>query len=218
MARIRYLKPEFFFDDDLAELNFACRLVFQGLWCYADREGRLEDKPKVLKAQIMPYDTVNFNKILDQLSQKFITRYTINDRKYIQINNFGKHQKPHHTEKESTIPESNGVLTVKEPSSNTLKDKEKDKDKDKDKEKYGDFVLLAKIEYERLVKRFGEDGTKDRIDNLNEGIGSKGYKYDSHYHTILSWERKNNGTGSGKPKIAPWDELGISEEEYIERS
>jgi len=61
----------------------------------------------------------------------------------------------------------------------------------KDKEKYGEFVFLTKDQYERLIDRFGEEGTKDRIENLNEGIGSKGYKYDSHYHTILSWERKN---------------------------
>ncbi len=114
MARIRYLKPEFFFDDELAGLPFVCRLFFQGLWCHADREGRLENKPKILKAKIFPYDPVKVDQLLDQLDGKFISLYEVDGRKYIQINNFGKHQKPHHTEKKSTIPEFNGYLTVKE--------------------------------------------------------------------------------------------------------
>jgi len=57
------------------------------------------------------------------------------------------------------------------------------------KKKYGDFVLLDDDEYQKLVNRFGEDGTNSRIEALNEGIGSRGYRYKSHYHTILTWER-----------------------------
>jgi len=57
--------------------------------------------------------------------------------------------------------------------------------------KYLDCVYLSDVEYAKLLAQFGEDGVKERIDNLNMGIMSKGYKYKSHYHTILSWERKN---------------------------
>jgi len=128
MARMRYLKPDFFFDDDLAELKYECRLFFCGLWCYADKAGRLEDKPKVLKAQIMPFDRVDPEKILNELDLKFITRYTVNGRKYIQINNFLKHQKPHHTEKESILPECNGNITVKEPLKTGGKEEEEEEE------------------------------------------------------------------------------------------
>ena len=63
MPRIRYLKPEFFTDDDLAEHSFETRLAYAGLWCHADKAGRLEDKPKFLKAVIFPYDDkVNMEK------------------------------------------------------------------------------------------------------------------------------------------------------------
>lgn len=58
------------------------------------------------------------------------------------------------------------------------------------KAKHGDFVLLTPEEYDKLVAKFGKDGTQTRITELNEGIGSKGYKYESHYYTILSWDRK----------------------------
>ena len=111
MSRIRYLKPDFFIDEDIAELPYEVRLFFQGLWCSADKAGRLEDRPKKLKVQILPYDNVDVEKMLNLLvkpkngnRRPFIIRYEIENEKYIQIVNWNKHQKPHHTEKDSIIP------------------------------------------------------------------------------------------------------------------
>ena len=116
MSRIRSIKPDFFLDEDLSELSFQDRIAFIGLWCQADREGRLEDRPKYLKALIFPYDNSKMNECLDRLSngdKPFINRYNVDNRGYIQINNFLKHQRPHHTEKESTFPPlEDGELTV----------------------------------------------------------------------------------------------------------
>lgn len=67
------------------------------------------------------------------------------------------------------------------------------------KNTYGDFVLLTDDEYEKLIKRFGEQGAQDRIETLNNGIGSKGYKYKSHYHAILTWEKNNKKPEVQKP-------------------
>jgi hypothetical protein len=123
MPRIRGLKPDFFKDEDLATLPFEARLLFAGMWCYADKEGRLEDRPKYLKAEIFPYDKVDVEKLLDLLAtpnlpdrkeKVFIRRYTVNGRQYIDIPEFLKHQNPHHTEKDSVLPEYNGSLTVNE--------------------------------------------------------------------------------------------------------
>jgi len=116
VARIRTIKPDFFFDEKLAEVDHKTRLAFIGLWCYADREGRLEDQPKVLKAKVFPYENIDFDKILESLSGLgTIVRYTVKDKKYLLINNFTKHQRPHHTERESLLPDFNGELTVKQP-------------------------------------------------------------------------------------------------------
>lgn len=111
MARTRYLKPDFFKDEDLALLPLEARLFFAGLWNFADKAGRLEDRPKRLKVEIFPYDDINIEKCLALLSQPkngsgkpFIQRYTVNSEKYIQISQWDKHQKPHHTEAESKIP------------------------------------------------------------------------------------------------------------------
>lgn len=111
MARIRYLKPDFFKDEDLAILPYEVRLFFAGLWNFADKAGRLEDRPLRLKAEIFPYDKVDVEKCLELLSKPkngskkpFIQRYEVEGCKYIQIVNWDKHQKPHSTEKESEIP------------------------------------------------------------------------------------------------------------------
>jgi uncharacterized phage protein (TIGR02220 family) len=111
MARIRYLKPDFFKDEDLATFPYEVRLFFAGLWNFADKAGRLEDRPLRLKAEIFPYDKVDVDKCLELLSKlkngsnkPFIHRYEIGGNKYIQIVNWDKHQKPHNTEKESEIP------------------------------------------------------------------------------------------------------------------
>ena len=108
MPRIRYIKPDFFTDEDITELSIEARLLFIGLWCYADKKGRLEERPKYFKIMILPYDNANIEKLLKALAtgmKPFIIRYKDNIKSYIQLINFNKHQKPHHTEKESIIPE-----------------------------------------------------------------------------------------------------------------
>jgi uncharacterized phage protein (TIGR02220 family) len=105
MARARNLKPSFFTNDDLCELPPLARLLFAGLWCVADRAGRLEDRPKRIKAELLPYDSCDVDKLLTSLHDSgFILRYQVAGTKLIQIIMFGKHQNPHVKEAESTIP------------------------------------------------------------------------------------------------------------------
>jgi len=121
MSRIRYLNPNFFKNEVLAELPEKVRLGFAGLWCWADKEGRLEDRPKRLKAEIFPYEDVDFNEILEILvKNSFIIRYEIDNKKYIQILKWKLYQKPHHTEKNSIIP-----LYVSLKNKNKIKSKKK---------------------------------------------------------------------------------------------
>jgi hypothetical protein len=118
VARSRNIKPGFFTNEDLVELDFATRILFAGLWTVADKAGRLEDRPKKIKIAVFPADDLDIDSMLTALAGKnFITRYSVGGVAYIQINAWAKHQNPHHTEKASTIPppQSNGGLTVKEP-------------------------------------------------------------------------------------------------------
>ena len=105
MARSRNLKPGFFTNEHLAECVPLARLLFAGLWCVADKEGRLEDRPKKIKAELLPYDNCDADELIEQLQQfGFVLRYSSAGVKYIQILNFAKHQNPHIKEAESTIP------------------------------------------------------------------------------------------------------------------
>jgi len=105
LARARNIKPGFFLNDELAEIEPLGRLLFIGLWSIADREGRLEDRVKKIKAAVLPYDNCNIDKLLQALQGKgFIIRYEVDGEGYIQVVNFQKHQNPHMREQASIIP------------------------------------------------------------------------------------------------------------------
>lgn len=106
MARARNLKPGFFRNEVLAECGPWARLLFAGLWTIADREGRLEDRSKRIKADLFPYDAdVDVEQCLQDLAQRdFIVRYVVGEQRLIQVVSFARHQTPHHREADSTLP------------------------------------------------------------------------------------------------------------------
>jgi hypothetical protein len=105
VARARLLKPGFFTNDVLAELPATGRILFAGLWTLADRDGRLEDRPRKIKAEVLPYDDDDVDAMLTRLAGLgFLARYERGGIRYIQITNFGKHQSPHVKEPASVIP------------------------------------------------------------------------------------------------------------------
>src|SRR5690606_1233069 len=86
VARARNIKPGFFSNDELAEVSPLGRLLFIALWTMADRAGRLEDRPKRIKVEALPYDDCDAESLLSELAERdFILRYARGDRRYIQI-------------------------------------------------------------------------------------------------------------------------------------
>lgn len=115
MARARNIKPALFTNELLAELPAFDRLLFIGIWCLADREGRLEDRPKRIKMELFPCDEYSVSDGLARLAESgFLDRYQIEGKSVIEVVNFQKHQSPHGTEKDSVLPDKNGYLTVYE--------------------------------------------------------------------------------------------------------
>ena len=115
MARARNIKPGFFKNADLVETSFETRLLFVGLWTLADREGRLQDRPKQIKMELFPADSVDVDACLNDLvAYGFIRRYVADGKKIIQVVNFDRHQTPHGKEADSELPDENGVYTVHE--------------------------------------------------------------------------------------------------------
>ncbi len=89
MARARIIKPTFFQNEDVAELPVVDRLLFIGLWMLADREGRLEDRPKRIKAQLFPYDDLDVDTSLNRMRDaRLIERYVDATQPTIAVVNF----------------------------------------------------------------------------------------------------------------------------------
>jgi hypothetical protein len=87
------------------------------------------------------------------------------------------------------IPEP---VTVTEEETVTEEVEEKEK-----KNAHLDCLLLTDKEYEKLKVNF-PSSLSGKLQTLNDGIMSKGYKYASHYHTILGWARRDGW--DGKPE------------------
>jgi hypothetical protein len=128
-VRARNIKPGICKNEDLGSCSIAARFLFATLPMMADREGRLDDRPRRIRAELFPYDTnIDVNSLLAELegcrdrdgSPAFIVRYSDSTGDYIQIKNFHRHQNPHYSEKPSQIPEcsKNGHKELLEGSRN----------------------------------------------------------------------------------------------------
>lgn len=109
MARIRTIKPEFFRHERLydaeREHGLPLRLAFAGLWTAADREGRFRWSPRALKLDCLPYDDVDFERVLDALASRgFVVKYAVDGKEYGLIPGWSTHQVVNNKEKPSDIP------------------------------------------------------------------------------------------------------------------
>ena len=177
------------------------RLLFTWLIPNLDINGCFSADADVIKGHIFTRLRKSSNAINDYLrdleSEGLIITYSSNNDVFLCVPDFANKQPNLNPNKEAkpTIPpptpeqlkSCSGVTPLK------VKQSKVKQSKDEAKEKHLNFVLLTKDEHQKLIKRFGEAGTKDRIENLDGYIGSKGAKYKSHYLTILNWERRNGG-------------------------
>lgn len=118
MARIRTIKPEFFRHEALFEAeqadNLPLRLAYIGLWTVADREGRFKWQPRALKLDCLPYDVIDFSKILDALAvHKFIVKYEVDGEFFGFIPSWESHQVINIREAKSTLPEPSSETHVR---------------------------------------------------------------------------------------------------------
>lgn len=110
MSRIRTVKPELFKHEDLFELEeetgLPIRLAFIGLFTVCDREGRFKWRPRSLKVAVLPYDEVDFSRVIDALASRgFLVKYTAEDGEtYGHIPSWVKHQVINNRERQSVLP------------------------------------------------------------------------------------------------------------------
>jgi hypothetical protein len=117
MARIRSVKPEFWQDEDLADVTRDARLLYIGLWNLADEHGRLRGDPRYVKGQLFPYDDDLSPSDIGDLIKELevagkVLRYTAQTRAdksargaYMFLPNLGKHQRLEAEKVPSKLPE-----------------------------------------------------------------------------------------------------------------
>ncbi|BBS32788.1 TPA: hypothetical protein QH575_004817 [Enterobacter kobei] len=94
MARIRTIKPEFWTDEKIVECSFEARLMFIGMFNFADDKGNLVRSPKRIKMQIFPADMIDCEPLIKELRVAgLISEYSVSGVEYIHIDGFSKHQK-----------------------------------------------------------------------------------------------------------------------------
>lgn len=114
--RSRNIKPGFYKNEQLAECSFEARLLFPGLWMIADRAGRMEYRPKRIKAELFPFDNIDVVRLVGELErEKLVVRYQSGNLQLLWIPGFTKHQAPHVKEKQSELPECPLESTMLEP-------------------------------------------------------------------------------------------------------
>lgn len=105
MPRIRSIKPSFWTDEKVGQLPHGGRLLFLGLWTYADDEGRLKLNLTELKVQLFPYDATlrssDLQMWLEQLiALGMVQKYAVRDNEvlidYLFVRNLTRHQKIDH--------------------------------------------------------------------------------------------------------------------------
>ena len=112
MGRIRTIKPELFKAYDLFiaedETGLPLRVAFTGLFTVADREGRFEWVPPQVKVDVLPYDDIDFSRVLHACSTRgFIVRYAsarVDDLDHGCVPSWSIHQVINSREKESVLP------------------------------------------------------------------------------------------------------------------
>lgn len=134
----RMIDPKIWFNEKVASLPDAGRLLFIGIFSSADDDGRLKASPKYLKAIIFPYDQ---DKTIEQVKElrdkcvasRLIRVYSKNSREYLDIPGWHEHQrirKDRYTQSElpsfdeadnipvATEPSDNHVPTIEHPNAN----------------------------------------------------------------------------------------------------
>jgi hypothetical protein len=124
MARIRTVKPALARNRELFEMEMASGIPFRFVWAMfstiCDREGRFVWRPWEIKLDILPYDDIDFERVMNALATRgFIEKYKVGNEEFGCVPTFLRHQVINNKEKTSELPdpkaEGSSVITVSEP-------------------------------------------------------------------------------------------------------
>lgn len=152
MARNRMLNPDFWFDEEVASVSFEARLLYMGLWGICDDNyATFPNKPLWIKAQIFPYDKIDTQPLLRELSNiKKIIPFKENGEEYFWIKNFFKHQYINRPSKPK-YPEYTKILSEYSVSTPTERKGKEKKRKELNIENIGLIQLREKLRLKKVI-------------------------------------------------------------------
>jgi len=232
MARNRMIKPEFFSDEKISKLPFEARLLFIGMWNFADDCGVIHNNPRKLLGEIFPNDEkIRESQIkkwvLLLLNYELIVELEYNSGSFLRIKNWDKHQIVPNPSKKQWIPNEilEGLISKKIETNeslireNSIKDKDKDKDKDNvikinDVPKLSEFISYAKtlsiyhtsmdFQIEAKYNAWVENGWKDGNDKKIKNWRTK------LQNTIPYFRKGNDGRAANQQRRKDY----VTEDEY----
>lgn len=97
MSRIRTIKPEFWTSEQVVECSPTARLLFIGMWNFADDNGLIPAAIKTLRMKVLPGDGFSETEIENWLQeledQDLIRRYAVEGKEYFWITGWKNHQR-----------------------------------------------------------------------------------------------------------------------------
>ena len=160
MGRIRSIKPEFFQHEGLYDLEeetqLPIRVAFAGLWTQCDREGRFEWRPRQLGVNVLPYDGIDFSRVLDALATRgFVVRYRVDGKDYGFVPTWTKHQVINNRERKSDLPKPEEKLLIRQSDSDASTSRH-------ERDDYACATRDAREAHGALQEGKGKEGNKER--------------------------------------------------------
>lgn len=97
MARMRTIKPEFWTDDEIVDLDILAKLLYIGLWNFADDDGYFEASARRIKRLIFPDNDYDVATALEALvASERIGLFDSDQGRIYRVLRFKEHQRPQH--------------------------------------------------------------------------------------------------------------------------
>lgn len=214
----RIIKESICTSDSVDNLTWEEEVFFYRLIVNCDDYGRMDGRPAILRAKLYPLklDKVKEKDIERYLSaavkNQLVKLYTYEDRPYIQLATWDKHQQVRAKRSKYPAIDDDGVQLIEDdnncnqmisddnicprnpiqsesnPNKNTSTHTRKKKvEKTEQKTQYSEFVYMTEEQYLKLEKELGKDLLAKCIEKLDNHKGATGQTYKSDYHAIKKW-------------------------------
>jgi hypothetical protein len=187
-----------------------------------DDYGRMDARIPVITAKCYPLKSSaikrnHIEKMLDRL-QKVGILFLYEGGKYLQITTWESHQQIRAKRSKFPAPREDEIKCNQLKSDDSIcprnpiqSNPNPIRNPNTEKHSYAEFVKMTEDEHQKLIAKFGESETKDKIEALNLWKGSKGKTTASDYLTILNWDRRERKDKPQKPEAmsaqSAWEEV-----------